>query len=54
MRRFESEEQYAALRVAVYQDPLYEVKFRAYIEELLDKPRMVVTRLEATPQSKVR
>ena len=51
MRRFESEEQHEALRKAVYEDPRWASEFRPHIDEMLDRLRMVVTRLEATPQS---
>jgi hypothetical protein len=54
MRRFESEEQHEALRTAVYQDPQWKAEFAPLIEEMLDRSRMVVTRLEATPQSGIR
>jgi hypothetical protein len=54
MRRFESEEQRKALYEAVYDDPRWSVEFRPHIDEMLDRPRMMVTRLEATPQSGIR
>jgi len=54
MRRFESEEQHAALSKAVYEDPRWKAEFTPHIDEMLDRPRMVVTRLEATPQSGLR
>jgi hypothetical protein len=54
MRRFESEEQHAALCKAVYEDARWKAEFTPHIEEMLDRPRMAVTRLEATPQSGIR
>jgi hypothetical protein len=53
MRRFESEEQHQALSKAVYEDALWASEFRPKIDEMLDRPRMVVTRLDATPLSGV-
>ncbi len=54
MRRFESEEQHETLSKAVYEDAQWKAEFTPHIEEMLDRPRMVVTRLEATPQSGIR
>ena len=54
MRRFESEEQHEALPKAVYEDPQWAAEFRPHIDEKLDRPRMVVTRLDATPRSRFR
>ena len=51
MRRFASEGQHEALRKAVYEDPRWAAEFRPHIEQMLDRPRMVVTRLEATSWS---
>ena len=54
MRRFESEEERTALYKAVYEDPQWATEFRPHIQEMLDRSRMVVTRLEGTPRSAMR
>lgn len=54
MRRFESEEQRKALYAAVYEDPLWASEFRPAIGEMLDREKIVVTRLEATRKSPMR
>jgi hypothetical protein len=54
MRRFESEEQYEVLRRAVYEDPRWASEFRPHIDDMLDRRRMLVTRLHATPHLEIR
>ncbi|MBI1397485.1 MAG: NIPSNAP family containing protein [Betaproteobacteria bacterium] len=54
MRRFESEEERQALYKAVYEDPVWVGEFKPIIDEMLDRPKIVVTRLEATPKSVMR
>ncbi|MBL8697076.1 MAG: NIPSNAP family protein [Alphaproteobacteria bacterium] len=54
MRRFESEEQRKALWAKVYEDPLWAAEFRPLIAEMLDREKMVVTHLRATPKSPMR
>jgi hypothetical protein len=48
------EEQHEALRNAAYEDPLWVSEFKPRIVAMLDRPRMVVTRLDATPRSGLR
>jgi NIPSNAP len=54
LRRFESEEQRKALYQAVYEDPKWNNEFKPRIDEMLDRTKMIVTRLEATPKSVIR
>ena len=54
LRRFESEEERKALYKAVYEDPLWATEFKPFIDEMLDRSKIVVTRLEATPKSVIR
>ncbi len=54
MRRFESEEERKALYKAVYEDPKWASDIKPSIDEMLDRTRMVVTRLVASPKSVLR
>jgi hypothetical protein len=51
IRRFESEEQREALYNAVYQTDYWKNEVALRVNEMLDRPRMVITRIEATPKS---
>jgi hypothetical protein len=54
MRRFESEDERKALYQAVYEDPQWNSEFKPLIDEMLDRPKIVVTRLVASPKSVLR
>lgn len=54
IRRFESEEQRVALYKDVYESDYWKNDVAPKIGELLDRPRMVITRIEATPKSVIR
>lgn len=54
MRRFESEEERKALYQAVYEDPAWTKDIKPQIDEMLDRSKMIVTRIEATPKSVIR
>ena len=51
IRRFESEEQRVALYKAVYETDHWKNVLSPRVGELLDRPKIVVVRLEATPKS---
>ena len=51
IRRFDSEEQRVALYKAVYETDTWKNEIGPHVGTLLDRPRMVITRLEATPKS---
>jgi hypothetical protein len=51
IRRFESEEQRATLYKAVYETDYWKNEVAPQVSEMLDRPRMVITRIEATPKS---
>ena len=51
IRRFESEEQREALYAAVYQTDYWKNEVTPSVDKMLDRPRMVITRIEATPKS---
>ena len=51
IRRFDSEEQREALYKAVYETDYWKNEVAPRVGELLDRPRMVITRIEATPKS---
>lgn len=53
IRRFESEEQREQLYAAVYDDPHWKETLGPRVGELIDRGRIVVTRLNATPRSVV-
>ncbi|MFN0038892.1 MAG: NIPSNAP family protein [Burkholderiales bacterium] len=54
MRRFESEEERKALYKAVYEDPAWNNEFKSHIDEMLDRAKIVVTRLDPSPKSVMR
>lgn len=51
IRRFESEEQREALYNAVYQTDYWKNEVSPSVNAMLDRPRMVITRIEATSKS---
>src|SRR6266545_3387085 len=50
IRRFDSEAERERLYEAVYQSDHWKNKIAPKIPEMMDRTRMVVTRIEATPQ----
>ena len=54
MRRFDSEEQREALYQAVYQDPHWTDVISPNMPALLDRSKIKVLRIEATPKSVMR
>jgi len=54
MRRFENEDERQALYKAVYEDPKWSSDIKPQIDEMLDRSKIVVTRLEASPKSVIR
>ncbi len=54
LRRFESEDERKALYKAVYEDSKWNTDFKPTIDELLDRSKIVITRLQATPKSIIR
>lgn len=54
IRRFESEEERQALYKAVYESDGWKNDIAPQIPEMLDRERMVVTRLGPTPKSVIR
>jgi hypothetical protein len=51
IRRFEDEADRVKLYEAVYQDERWKNEIAPKVSEMLDRPRMVVTRLNPTPKS---
>lgn len=51
IRRFESEEQREELYEKVYQSDTWKNEIAPLVGDMLDRSRIVVTRLEATPKS---
>ncbi len=51
IRRFESEQERERLYEAVYQSDHWKNAIAPRVEEMLDRSKIVVTRLEATPKS---
>jgi hypothetical protein len=51
IRRFESEAERERLYEAVYQSDYWQNEIAPRVEEMLDREKTVVTRLEATPRS---
>jgi hypothetical protein len=51
IRRFESEEQREELYEKVYQSDTWKHEISPLVSDMLDRSRIVVTRLEATPKS---
>ena len=54
IRRFDSEEHRAAFQENYYGSDEWKNELRPMVDEMLDRPRMVVTRIEATPKSVIR
>lgn len=54
IRRFESEEERAALYQAVYESDVWKNEIAPQVGQMLDRSRTVVTRIEATPKSVIR
>jgi len=54
IRRFDSEEQRAALYEAVYECDEWQKEIKPVCDEMLDRSRMVITRINATPKSVIR
>jgi len=54
IRRFDSEEQREALYKAVYESDTWENEIAPQVGEMLDRERIVVTRLVPTPRSVIR
>ena len=53
MRRFESEEQREALYKAVYESDFWKDEMSPRVQDCLDRPKMVVTRLVPTAKSSI-
>lgn len=51
IRRFASEEERKAQYAAVYESEYWQSKIKPEIDKMLDRPRMVITVLEATAKS---
>lgn len=54
MRRFDSEAERERLYKLVYEDPHWTNDIKPQIDEMLDRAKIVVTRLVATPHSVIR
>jgi NIPSNAP len=54
IRRFESEEERVELYKAVYETDYWKNEVAPKVGGMLDRPRMVITRIEATPKSVIR
>ncbi len=54
MRRFDSEAERERLYKLVYEDPHWTNDIKPQIDEMLDRSKIVVTRLIATPHSVIR
>lgn len=54
IRRFESEEERLALYKAVYESDTWKNEIAPQVPEMLDRERIVVTRIEPTPKSVIR
>ena len=54
MRRFDSEAERERLYKLVYEDPHWVNDIKTQIDEMLDRSKIVVTRLVATPHSVIR
>ncbi len=53
MRRFDSEEERKAQYAAVYESEYWQSKVKPEIDRMMDRSRMVVTILDATPKSPI-
>ena len=54
IRRFESEEERVALYAAVYESDTWKNEISPKVPEMMDRSRVVVTRVEPTPRSIIR
>jgi NIPSNAP len=54
IRRFESEQERERLYEAVYQSDRWKNELSPRVEELIDRSKIIVIRLEATPKSVIR
>jgi hypothetical protein len=54
IRRFESEEERVALYKAVYETDYWQNEVAPKVGQMLDRSRIVITRIEATPKSVIR
>jgi hypothetical protein len=54
IRRFENEEEKERLYKAVYETEFWTTEIKPLADEMLDRDRMRVTRIEATPKSIIR
>lgn len=54
IRRFEDEEHFATFNATYYGSDEWKNELRPRVQEMLDFPSMVITRLEATPKSVIR
>lgn len=54
MRRFDSEEERVRLYKLVYEDPHWTNNIKPHIDEMLDRSKIIVTRLVPTPRSVIR
>ncbi len=54
IRRFESEEEAERLYKEVYESDYWKTEIKPQANEMLDRERMRITRLEATPKSVIR
>ena len=54
IRRFESEEEKERLYKAVYETEFWMTEIKPQVEEMFDRERKRVTRIEATPKSIIR
>jgi len=54
IRRFENEEEAERLYKAVYETEFWETEIKPLVDEMFDRDRKRVTRIEATPKSVIR
>jgi len=54
IRRFESEEEAKRLYQAVYESEFWKKEVKPHADEMLDRERMIVTRMTATEKSVIR
>ncbi len=53
IRRFDSEEDRERLYQKVYESDEWKTRLKPEVDKMLDRNRLQVTRLEATPKSKI-
>jgi hypothetical protein len=54
IRRFESEEERERLYKEVYESDFWKNEIKPQVDEMLDRSKIQITRLEATPKSVIR